>query len=182
MTGFSCVAMGTSYWMKLLGYTVGPVIILFMIVLPCSLARVVLSSQQRSAEPWKSRYESAKATMMNNICYFLFLIYPTVSLTALKGLHCRDFGPPHGSLLMSGTLMFVCESLLIAADHRSLHQMCKCCARTDARIQTRFSSPGPWLLFLCILSVSLSSCTQSCATMVFRAWHNTKLSKGVYAY
>ena len=99
--GFSCVAMGTNYKMKLLGYTVGPIFLLVMIVLPCTLARVLLSHEQRSIDPWKSRYQSARATMMNNICYFLFLIYPTVSLTALKGFHCRDFGPPHGSLLMS---------------------------------------------------------------------------------
>ena len=99
--GLSCIAMGTNYYMKLLGYTVGPLIILAMIVLPSLLATAVLSSEKRSTAPWKSRYDAAKASMMNNICYFLFIIYPTVSLTVLKGFHCRDFGPPHGSLLLA---------------------------------------------------------------------------------
>ena len=38
---------------------------------------------------------------MNNICFFSFLIYPMVSMVVLKGLQCRDFGPPIGALIVS---------------------------------------------------------------------------------
>lgn len=90
--------MGTSYQMKLLGYTLGPLFLYVLIVLPCLLANIILR-QALGEDPWKSRYAAAKKAMMNNICFLSFLIYPTVSMTVLKGLHCRYiFQPSKGSI------------------------------------------------------------------------------------
>jgi len=101
LPGLSCIFMGTSYEMKLLGYTIGPLFLYLLIVLPCALAKIFLGSKRLSESPWKLRYEAAHRTMMNNICFFSFLIYPMVSMTVLKGLQCRDFGPPIGALIVS---------------------------------------------------------------------------------
>ena len=101
LPGLSCILMGTSYKNKLLSYTLGPLFVYFMIMVPCILANVFFSQKTLSEKPWKSRYENARKSMMNNICFFSFLIYPMVSMAVLKGLHCKDFGPPVGSLLIT---------------------------------------------------------------------------------
>ena len=101
LPGLSCILMGTSYKMKLLSYTIGPLFLYLLIVLPCILAKIFLGRKRLREGPWKLRYEAARRTMMNNICFFSFLIYPTVSMTVLKGLQCRDFGPPIGALIVT---------------------------------------------------------------------------------
>ena len=101
LPGLSCILMGTSYQVKLIAYTIGPILLYVAIMLPCAFANVFFSQKTLSESPWKPRYDAAKRSMMNNICFFSFLIYPAVSLTVLKGLQCRDFGPPVGALIVS---------------------------------------------------------------------------------
>jgi len=101
LPGLSCILRGTSYKMKLLSYTIGPLFLYFMIMLPCMLANIIFSRKTLSESPWKARYQAAQKAMMNNICFFSFLIYPMVSMVVLKGLHCKDFGPLVGSVLIT---------------------------------------------------------------------------------
>ena len=81
-------------------FTLTPFCILVLIMLPCILAKLVLGTRLQTS-PWKDRYQKCKVSMCSNILFFVFMIYPMVSITSLKGLHCRDFGPPISSLLVS---------------------------------------------------------------------------------
>ena len=93
LPSIGCIALGVSYKTKLMMFTLAPFCVLILITLPCLMAKLILREKLQES-PWKDRYARAKVTMYKNILFFVFLIYPMVSITVLKGLHCRDFGPP----------------------------------------------------------------------------------------
>ena len=95
-----CVALGVTYETKLIVFTIAPFLILFLIILPRAIAKLLLGRKLEEAL-WKDRYERAKVTMCSNILFFIILVYPMLSSTTLTGLHCRDFGPPMPQLLVS---------------------------------------------------------------------------------
>ena len=89
LPSIGCIALDISHETKLMILTLAPFFVLVLITLPCILAKLVLGTSLQTS-PWKDRYQKCKVSMCSNILFFVFMIYPMVSITSLKGLHCRD--------------------------------------------------------------------------------------------
>lgn len=88
---FACLLQGMHYRDKLYYYTIAPVIISAALAVPTFVVLILgkLRSGSWTAHP---KYKQVTANYFWSQSFFMFLIYPTVSMMALNGVNCRQIG------------------------------------------------------------------------------------------
>ena len=91
LPGPSCIADRVSYKQKLLVYTLFPVLAIALLSMGplLSLCSRLVSKNYKK---WMARDEAVWNQFWYSLMFFLFLIYPTVSMTTLKSFDCADVG------------------------------------------------------------------------------------------
>jgi len=91
LPSMACLMRDVTFHDKLIVYTVAPIIVSAMLVVPtlCVLVMGKLSSGKWSGHP---KYTQVTNTYFWSQSFFMFLIYPTVSVMALSGIDCRLIG------------------------------------------------------------------------------------------
>ena len=95
LPGPNCLAAELNYQTKLLIYTITPIAVIILICLaPFTSLCLGLKTLNRAKD------EKIKTQFWNNLMFFLFLIYPTLSVAIFSSFNCQVVGH-YGSLLMA---------------------------------------------------------------------------------
>ena len=87
LPGLSCLWIGVSFKQRLLTYTLGPLVVVGFLIIPLVYAWM---AGYRILNPavWETVTDSA----WKNIMFWIFLVYPIVSLTTLQAFDCQPTG------------------------------------------------------------------------------------------
>ena len=93
LPGMACLWNGISFQSRLLTYTLGPIAVILLLLLPVAYAWVAGYKSKRDVECSEgSKWSAATDAAWKNIMYWIFLIYPVVSLTTLQAFDCQPPG------------------------------------------------------------------------------------------
>ena len=87
LPGLACLWTGINFQQRLMTYTLGPLVVIFCLALPCIFAWFA-GYQKTKPRHWEAAADAA----WKNIMFWLFLVYPNVSLTTLQAFDCRPAG------------------------------------------------------------------------------------------
>ena len=118
LPGLSCLWVGVDFQQRLLTYTLGPLLVVCAFLVPILCA--ILLKYRKSNDPDKvGIWDSVADAAWKNIMFWLFLVYPIVSLTTLQAFDCSPAGlgrlaadfnepcPSNGSLLRIWSFTFI---------------------------------------------------------------------------
>ncbi len=83
----SCLWVGINFQHRLLAYTLGPLIVIVLFLVPVLFAWVA-GCRKKNTLSWVAVLDSA----WKNIIFWTFLVYPVVSLTTLQAFDCQPEG------------------------------------------------------------------------------------------
>ena len=86
LPGLSCLWNGVSFKSRLLTYTLTPLAVIFCLILPVIYSYLCFWLKQKHVQ------ESVVNAAWKNLMFWLFLIYPMVSLATLQAFDCRPLG------------------------------------------------------------------------------------------
>jgi len=86
-----CLMSGYKFYDRLLVYVVTPIIVSVMLIIP-SIVVSVLGKLHHGGWTKHPKHRQVMAAYFWSQSFWLFLIYPTVSVAALRGIHCRLVG------------------------------------------------------------------------------------------
>jgi hypothetical protein len=89
LPGLACLWVGVSFKNRLISYTIGSLIVIFLLLVPVLTQTAVVKFISRSYE---RRTERVISAAWKNIMFWVFLIYPIVSLSTMQSFNCQPFG------------------------------------------------------------------------------------------
>ncbi len=89
LPGLSCLWHGVSFQNRLMTYTLAPLAVIFILLIPVIVNALIVKFVSQSFEQRRERVVSAA---WRNIMFWLFLIYPVVSLSTLEAFNCQPIG------------------------------------------------------------------------------------------
>ena len=95
LPGLSCLWLGSTFKFKLLVYTLVPLAVILLLVLPVMFYLSLgyrKDAQNNGDAKRKDKWNKVADSAWKNIMYWLFLIYSVVSLTTLQVFDCRPSG------------------------------------------------------------------------------------------
>jgi hypothetical protein len=113
LPGLSCLWAGVNFQNRLITYTLGPLFVIFAFLIPVVCAWA--AGFRRKAGIW----EAVADASWKNIMFWVFLVYPIVSLTTLQAFNCEpaglerltadfnEFCPTNDSLLRIWSFVFI---------------------------------------------------------------------------
>ena len=101
LPGLSCLWIGINFKKRLLTYTLGPLVVSAFLVMPCMFGWLAGYRERKPAQ-----WEAAADAAWKNIMFWVFLVYPVVSLTTLQAFDCQ----PSGLGLLAADRNFQCPS------------------------------------------------------------------------
>jgi len=87
--GPTCLTHDWSYWDKLFAYTFTPMVVVPLIAVPAFCVQL-LGKREFGDATGHPRYEGCMAQFWYAILFFLYLIYPMVSVQTLTSFNCQD--------------------------------------------------------------------------------------------
>jgi hypothetical protein len=87
LPGLACLWTGIAFTQRLLTYTLGPLVVSFCLVMPCIFGWLAGYREKK-----KAQWEAASNAAWKNIMFWVFLVYPVVSLTTLQAFDCQPAG------------------------------------------------------------------------------------------
>jgi hypothetical protein len=114
LPGLACLWTGISFKQRILTYTLGPLVVSLCLVMPCIFGWL---AGYRTSRP--QQWEAASDAAWKNIMYWVFLVYPVVSLTTLQAFDCQPQGlgllavdrtlkcPSGGDFLVGWSIAFI---------------------------------------------------------------------------
>ena len=118
LPGLSCFWQGVDFKFKLLAYTLVPLGVIAILLLPVGYYWILLWIKN-DTPTIRVKLDAAVSSAYKNIMFWLFLIYPVVSLTTLLAFDCRPSGlnklaadvnepcPENGSFLRIWSIIFI---------------------------------------------------------------------------
>jgi hypothetical protein len=89
LPGLSCLWHGVSFQSRLISYTLGPLVVITLLLVPVFVSKVCGKLVSRFNEETAERVISAA---WKNIMFWVFLIYPVVSLSTMQAFNCQPTG------------------------------------------------------------------------------------------
>jgi hypothetical protein len=87
LPGFACLWTGIAFTQQLLTYTLGPLVVSLCLVMPCIFGWLAGYRDKKPAQ-----WEAASNAAWKNMMFWVFLVYPVVSLTTLQAFDCQPEG------------------------------------------------------------------------------------------
>jgi len=91
LPSMACLMRDVRFRDKLLAYTIGPIVISAMLAVP-TLVVLCLGKAQNGGWREHPKFKQVTETYFWSQSFFMFLIYPTVSVMSLSGVDCRKIG------------------------------------------------------------------------------------------
>ncbi len=91
LPGLSCLWRGVSFQSRLTSYTLGSLFVIVLLLIPVLVNMVIIKFESSSNHDDK-RTERVISSAWKNIMFWVFLIYPVVSLSTLEAFNCQPFG------------------------------------------------------------------------------------------
>jgi hypothetical protein len=89
LPGLACLWRGVSFQSRLMTYTLGPLAVIALFLVPVLVHTLVVKFLFPSYE---RRTEKVVTAVWKNVMFWLFLIYPVVSLSTLEAFNCQPVG------------------------------------------------------------------------------------------
>jgi hypothetical protein len=89
LPGLSCLWLGVSFQSRLISYTLGSLAVIFLLMVPVLVHKAIVRYISQSSE---QRSEGVISAAWKNIMFWVFLIYPIVSLSTMQAFNCQPFG------------------------------------------------------------------------------------------
>ena len=114
LPGLACLWTGIAFKQRILTYTLGPLVVSLCLVMPCIFGWLAGYRTNRPAQ-----WEAASDAAWKNIMFWLFLVYPVVSLSTLQAFDCQPQGlgllavdrtlkcPSSGDFLIGWSIAFI---------------------------------------------------------------------------
>ena len=90
LPGLSCLWQGVSFQSRLISYTLGPLAVIALLLVPVLVNKMIVNFWSTSYE---QRTERVVSAAWKNIMFGMFLIYPIVSLATMEAFKCHPTGP-----------------------------------------------------------------------------------------
>ena len=91
LPGLSCLWVGVNFQQRLFTYTLGPLVVVTAFLMPALCALIL--NYRNSNDPQKAAiWDSVIDALWKNVMFWLFLVYPIVSLTTLQAFDCEPAG------------------------------------------------------------------------------------------